>query len=300
MKFGKLDDLEGVDFTLPPTSEATSRVLSKGKGNCEVLLGCPAWGCKDWVGKLYPTGTKPTDYLKFYAQQFHTIELNTTYYRTPDATTIARWDAQTNPDFRFAPKISQQISHSRRLGQVKQLTEVFCESFVPLAEKLGSFFLQLPPNFSPNETHKLINFIREFPLGFQLAVEFRHDAWFGEGSAFEEVCQALEERNFLTVLTDVAGRRDVLHLRLTTPELMIRFVGNSLHPSDYQRADQWVQRLSEWAEMGLEKVYFFIHEPDEIDCPEMAIYFASQLAKKTNLRPKLPKLITKFQQGSLF
>lgn len=309
MKFGKLQDLSEVDFSLPEIPFETNAYFEKlsqkekfenQNDKCVVLIGCPAWSCKEWIGKIYPVGAKPKDFLKYYGYSFDTIELNTTYYRTPNLDTLLRWKNMVPNTFQFCPKISKQISHSRRLKNVKQLTEEFCNAFVELEEKLGSFFLQLPPNFTTNESDKLEEFISFFPKGYKLAVEFRHESWFEELSKFNNICQVLEERNMLTCISDVAGRRDVLHQRVTTNEIMIRFVGNKLHESDYSRINDWVNQLKNWSDKGLKKVYFFIHQPEEIECPELAEYLVKKLNKLENFKVKAPRLNIGGVQSSLF
>ncbi|UZR94035.1 DUF72 domain-containing protein [Chondrinema litorale] len=309
MKFGKLLDLNEADFSFPEVPQETkafferlskSDVSGEEKQLCEIQIGCPAWSCKEWIGKIYPVGAKSKDFLKYYGNSFDTIELNTTYYRTPDLNTLLRWKSMTPNTFQFCPKISKQISHSRRLNSVSLLTEEFCQAFNELEEQLGSFFLQLPPNFTTNEVDKLEAFILNFPKGYQLAVEFRHESWFAEPEAFKKICNLLEEQNMLTCISDVAGRRDVLHLRVTTDELMVRFVGNKLHPSDYTRITDWVQQIKTWADQGLKKVYFFIHQPEEIECPDLADFFVKELKKAGSFKVKAPRFKTGGVQSSLF
>jgi len=302
MKFGKLESLEGVDFSLPPSHKANEALAANWKkdGATAFYMGCPAWSCKEWVGKIYPSNAKDKDFLNHYGKQFNTIELNTTFYRTPEAKTVGRWAASVPEGFRFCPKFSKQITHFRRLNNVRQLTESFCETFLPLGEKLGTFFVQLPPNFSTNEFGKLEGFIKNFPLGYRVAIEFRHESWFETASTFQEVTDMLQSHGQVALITDVAGRRDVLHQRLTCEEVMIRFVGNNLHATDYRRAEAWVKRLQEWAQLGLKRVYFFLHEPDDVLCPELGKYMADQLNKHTDLQAKAPVFYPKDVQSSLF
>ncbi|MBX2844468.1 MAG: DUF72 domain-containing protein [Flammeovirgaceae bacterium] len=301
MEFGKLQDISHVDFSLPPDSVGTQKILGKLKPQeSEILIGCPAWSCKEWVGKIYPKGLKPRDFLTQYAKNFSTIELNTTYYSTPKREVVERWATVTPDYFKFCPKISSQISHYRRLGNCNLLIQEFCDAFLPLGEKLGCMFLQLPPNFTTNEAGKLISFIENFPIGYQMAVEFRHASWFKEQADFEVVCKVLESRNFLTVITDVAGRRDVLHQRLTTGNVMLRFVGNSLHETDFIRIGYWVEKLKEWIDKGASQVYFFTHEPEDVLCPELADFLVKELNSKALETPVSPKFLNQGIQGSLF
>src|SRR5215469_5107383 len=99
----------------------------------------------------------------------------------------------------------------------------------------------------------------------------------------------LHELNKGAVITDASGRRDVVHMELPIPHAFIRFVGNSLHPTDYKRCDDWVERIVSWHEMGLQSVWFFMHQHDERYSPELADYTVEQFNKHlgTNLiRPE--------------
>ena len=79
------------------------------------------------------------------------------------------------------------------------------------------------------------------------------------------------------VITDTAGRRDCAHMQPTIPKAFIRYVGNSLHPSDYSRTDAWVNRMQHWLDKGLQELYFFMHMHDETYSPELTVYLVDQL-----------------------
>jgi uncharacterized protein YecE (DUF72 family) len=133
-----------------------------------------------------------------------------------------------------------------------------------------------------------------------LAIEFRHQEWFTDSPAAERAFTLLEQFNIGTVITDVAGRRDVLHQRLTTPVATIRFVGHGLHPSDYTRIDSWVSRLLQWFDQGLHKLYLFMHQPENTFSPELILYLVRQLNKLGGFHIAEPKLTIQPVQGSLF
>ncbi|MEM1322921.1 MAG: DUF72 domain-containing protein [Bacteroidota bacterium] len=294
MKFGKLHDISEVDFSLPPTARATVDYLSNLAASAtapEVYLGCTGWSMKEWVGHVYPLKTKSKDFLYHYTRQFNTIELNTTHYRIPTLDMVHKWREESADDFHFCPKLPQTISHSRNLGQGSDQLMVFCDHIARLEEKLGCCFMQLPPYFDTQRFKILQYFVQHFPKHIPLAIELRHESWFQQTDYFEDLCSLFEEHGIATVITDVAGRRDVLHQRLTTNLAMIRFVGNGLHPTDYSRADAWVDRLHEWFEMGLSRVYFFPHEPDNLMAPDMVTYFYEQFEKRGLAQTRGPKLI---------
>ena len=280
MEFGKLYNIENIDFTLPPTPLETANIL-RGGYKPEILptvyIGCTGWSMKEWVGRVYPKGTKAQDYLLQYSRQFNTIEMNTTHYRTPSVEDVKKWYQQTPEDFRFAPKMLQTISHSKNLGYGSGQTLQFCEALQNFEEKLGICFMQLPPHFKYDDLGALELYLKKFPKHIPLAIELRHESWFSNAQYGKTIFDLLENHGVSTVITDVAGRRDVLHQRLTTRTAVIRFVGNDLHFSDFTRLDAWVLQLKSWFDMGLEEVYFFTHEPDNLKAPDLAAYLVSKI-----------------------
>jgi len=293
VKFGKLPNIANIDFKLPAQDPQTMRFLAqqaKPTSLPQIYIGCTGWSMKEWVGKVYPEKTKAKDYLKAYSKQFNTIEFNTTHYRIPSLDNIDKWKTESSPDFRFCPKILQAISHRNDLGLVSGQLLAFCDVIQGLEEKLGCCFMQLPPYFGYDRFTMLKQFIQAFPSDIPLAIELRHESWFNNPAHTTAIFDLLEANNIGTVITDVAGRRDVLHTRLTTNMAMIRFVGNDLHPTDYERIDEWVQRLKTWIDAGLSTVYFFTHEPDNINAPEMAKYLYEQITEACKVISKGPSI----------
>jgi uncharacterized protein YecE (DUF72 family) len=297
MKFGKLSSIEGLDFTLPADPPQNAEVLNKTTKPLHFYIGCTGWSMKEWVGKVYPKGSKSKDYLRHYANQFNTIELNTTHYRIPNEDTIEKWKKESSDDFRFCPKVLQQISHSRNLGIGSEQVLNFCVSIQGLEEKLGCCFIQLPPYFGADRLPVLRNFLENWPNHIPLAVEVRHESWFESPQATQSLTTLLQAYNVSTVITDVAGRRDVLHMHLSTDTAMIRFVGNGLHPSDYRRVDDWIERLNKWHQMGLKQVFFFTHEPDNILAPDLAHYLFGKLQSYQHIVVRGPKFVEDDQSG---
>lgn len=289
MKFGKLSDISSVNFSLPNDRDTTKNVLAELPDTLNPILyvGCTGWSMKEWVGHVYPSNAKTKDYLMHYAKQFNTIELNTTHYRIPNFETIQKWKKESTTDFRFCPKIPQAISHSSGMGLNDGKLRAFVESIEQLTEKMGCCFMQMPPYFDAERLAVLATFLDSFPSHIPLAIEVRHESWFRKEDSLLHLVELAKEKNCALVITDVAGRRDVLHQQLTNNIAMIRFVGNDLHPTDYSRIDEWVQRLKNWFAEGVSEVYFFTHEPDNIKSPELAKYLVEQA------KMLLPEVITR-------
>ena len=150
--------------------------------------------------------------------------------------------------------------------------------------------LQLGKNFSVKKIDNLVNYLPSLPKDIPVFVEARHITWF-EGEGRKNLFDTLHTLNLGSIISDVAGRRDCVHMELTTPHAMIRFVGNDLHPTDYSRVDAWVQRIKTWKEMGLQSLWFFVHEADENNSPAMAEYLITKLNQEIGINIQPPKLI---------
>ncbi|PHN02971.1 DUF72 domain-containing protein [Flavilitoribacter nigricans] len=299
MKFGKLEDISRVDFTLPDDPAGNEKVLNgldRPEHPPTCYIGCTGWSMPEWIGKVYPKGAKSKDFLKYYSQQFNTIEFNTTHYRIPNFSTVEKWYEESAPDFKFCPKVPQSISHSRDLGAGNDSLEFFTDVILGLKEKLGACFLQLPPYFGHDRLALLENFLQRWPQEIDLAVEVRHESWFEGEAKRRDLFNLLFRYGAGTVITDVAGRRDVLHMALTSGVAMVRFVGNGLHPTDYERIDEWVDRINIWFEQGLHEIFFFPHEPDNILAPELALYLFEKIRNNSTIRVKGPTLLDE-QEG---
>ena len=278
MEFGKLNNIDTVDFSMPAPD--TSLLSNTPASTLTIYYGCTGWSSKDWVGHWYPKGTKPSQFLEQYAKQFNTIELNTTHYRIPRAETMQLWYHSTPEGFQFCPKIPQTISHSKDLGLDNIKTRTFCNRMAILREKLGVIFMQCPPYFTSSSFPMLELFLRSFPTqSYPLAIELRHKSWFDSNQQVDKLGNVLHKYNVSLLHTDVAGRRDVLHLKATNKASVIRCVGNGLHPTDYERIDDWVFTIKKLYEAGQDTIYFFSHQPDHSLEPELCIYFRNALEK---------------------
>jgi len=301
MKFGKVAYPEKVDFSFPPIPQATEdylNLLSTKENKASLYIGATGWSMREWIGSVYPKGIKTNQYLQHYSQQFNTIEFNTTHYRIPTFETVEKWRNDSAADFKFCPKIPQSISHRNDMVIASGQLDLFLEAIASLGEKLGSCFMQLPPYFGPDRMGQLLHFLQHWPIDqFQLCLEFRQEDWFQTDQGLE-VFEVLRKKGFGSVITDVAGRRDVLHLQLTAPYTMIRFVGNGLIDSDLNRIDAWNTLLTNWAKNGLETIYFFPHQPDNILAPQ-ACEILGEKFSSNHFQFRFPNLTSSKDSGQM-
>lgn len=285
MKFGQVEDPSQIDFTLPKDHPKTAEILKSSKGkDMDIAIGCAKWNKTDLKG-FYPKGTK--DELKYYATQFNSIELNATFYGMPSPEQVLTWKEKTPPDFKFFPKITNTVSHFRRLLNITDVVTQFATSIMNFDEKLGMVFLQLHDNFKPKDYDRLEKFVKEWPQEIPLAIELRNKEWFSDEAVFEKTMSLFEGYNITNIIVDTAGRRDMLHMRLTTPVAFIRYVGANAE-SDYARLDDWMERLTEWKMQGLKKMYFFVHQNIEKASPLLSAYFIEKFNKEFDTKIHVP------------
>ena len=286
MQFGKVADPGIIDFSLPKDAPETIKVLkaSQNESPFEVYVGCAKWNRSDLKG-FYPKGTK--DELTYYSSQFNSIGLNATFYGMPDWQQVETWKNKTPEGFRFFPKLTNTISHFKRLIDVQQPVEQFCNAIAAFDDKLGMAFLQLHDNFKPKDFERLRNVLENFPAGIPLGVEVRNEEWFTNVAISKQYADMLEHLGMANIIVDTAGRRDMLHMRLTSPVAFVRYVGAN-HSSDVDRLDEWVTRIRKWRKEGLQKLYFFVHQNIELASPLLATHFIENLNKAFKLSLKVP------------
>jgi uncharacterized protein YecE (DUF72 family) len=181
-------------MTATPASLATAYVGSSG------------FSYRSWRGGFYPEGTRPRDFLRFYAEQLPSVELNTTFRSLPDEEQFLAWAAETPPDFRFAVKMTDRITHGRDLA----LLATFSERVRLLGDRLGPVLVQLGPNRPRDDgllTLLLGSLDRELPCAFEL----RHPSW-----EAPEVAAALADHRVPRV-NDPEGAAPFRYLRLREP-----------------------------------------------------------------------------------
>jgi uncharacterized protein YecE (DUF72 family) len=288
MKFGKVDNIDDVDFSIPPDHPDTDKVLAKSKAKkLDVYVGCAKWNKAD-LKNFYPKGTK--NELEYYSRQFNSIELNATFRRRIWAPQYEKW-ANTTPDgFKFCPKLGQFISHIKRLDGVEESLDLFAENASHLGDRMGVSFLQMHDNFAPKDFERVRTFAEYWKFDIPVAVELRHEGWYSDPALCDEVNAVFTKNKITNILVDTAGRRDMMHMRLTTPTAFVRYVGSN-DPSDYTRLDKWITRIASWKKKGLKELYFFVHQWEEKESPKLSAYFIERLNKKIGTELKVPEVL---------
>jgi uncharacterized protein YecE (DUF72 family) len=161
-----------------------------------ILAGSCGFAYRDWRGRFYPADLPANRMLAAYAERLPTVEIDATFYRPPDPSTLAGWYQTVPPGFSFALKAPREITHERRLADVGGPVRAFYLAAAELAEKLGPVLFQLPPTLE-KDLSRLRDLLALVPRGGRTAIEFRHPSWRDDA-----VLVALREAGVAVCVTD--------------------------------------------------------------------------------------------------
>lgn len=215
-------------------------------------MGCSGWQYADWKGRFYPVGLAQAHWLEHYSTRFETVEVNSAFYRLPEAGVFERWAASTPTDFVFSVKASRYLTHVRRLKEPGDSVERLMKRARHLGSKLGPVLLQLPPNLR-FDADALRATLQAFPSPRRVAVEPRHASW--NCDEFFDLCGEL---GAAFCLSDKAGTRSPL--RRTADWGYVRLHEGRATPAPcYGRAalNSWAARLADTWGPGADVFVYF-------------------------------------------
>jgi uncharacterized protein YecE (DUF72 family) len=210
----------------------------------KLYVGSSGFSYASWKPDFYPPGTKAGDFLRSYAERLPTVELNATFYRLPSEEQLCSWAAQTPDGFRFAVKMSRQITHFGRVDGIA----TFCERAKAMGDRLGPILVQFPPS-KLRDDGLLRLFLDSLDPELRYAFEFRHESWAGvdlQGHA---------------LVGSLSGDAPFRYLRLREP------------PYDEAALTDWAGRIRPVLDEGIDVFAYFKHE-DEPTAPAYALRLA--------------------------
>jgi len=197
-----------------------------------LYLGTSSWSAESWAGPFYPPGTRPADFLPFYATQFRTVEIDSTYYRMPSRKMVHGWRDRTPPGFIFAAKFPGEITHKKLLEDCERETAEFLSVMELLGEKQGPLLLQFPylsQEAMPNSDvfyERLARYLERLPRTRRYTVEVRNRQWLTQPLLDllrkHGVALALVDQVWMPTITQLWEKLDVLTDDLTC----IRWIGD--------------------------------------------------------------------------
>ena len=170
-----------------------------GMGDTGARIGCSGWQYKHWRNNFYPDRLPQSRWFDYYATQFDTVEINNTFYRLPEKTTFAMWEARAPRGFLYAVKASRYLTHMKKLKEpAEPLRRLFARA-QPLGRTFGPVLYQLPPNWQV-DIPRLTEFLRRLPRRREQTIEFRDPSWY-----CAEVYALLTRFRVALCLHDMAG-----------------------------------------------------------------------------------------------
>lgn len=268
-------------------------------------IGCAVWAYREWVGELFPKGSRSQDFLSLYSRRMTAVEGNTTFYSIPDAATVQRWHDETPPGFQFCPKLPRAITHEGQGGLLFPQLEraiAFVALMQGLGDRLGPIFAQLPPSYGPRGLDDLAAFLAGWPASVPLCVEVRHPDWFLPEWA-QRLNDLLRFHGVGRVLLDTRSIYDgpddpqcrserkkpavPLQPVVTSDVVLIRYISHPERDRNLGYLAEWVEQVQQWLQQG-RTVYFFAHCPIEARSPSLARTFQHQLERAAVPVPLLP------------
>ena len=237
-------------MTLFPLHEYTE--FADGRTLHERLfLGSAGWSYDDWEGPFYPPGTSSRDRLSFYARQFRSVEIDSTFYGIPTKQAVRGWYDRTPEDFMFSAKFPSSITHTAQLIDCADEMFQFVEVMTELGEKLGPLLIQFPPTYSIAGISDLARFLESLPKGLIYAVEVRHRSWL-----VDEFADLLKHHN-ASIVMSCCGPFERFW-RVTSRVAYIRWLGKWDAVEEFDRiqidrSDEiawWIPRIRHFLDQG--------------------------------------------------
>ncbi len=220
-------------------------------GSATVHIGTSGWHYKQWIGDFYPPRFAPAKMLAWYAREFHTVEINNSFYRLPEEKTFKDWAKTVPSGFLFAVKASRFLTHIKRLKDAEEPINLFFSRARHLGSHLGPVLFQLPPKWKA-DIGRLRNFLELLPRQYSYSVEFRDDSWYSD-----EIYGLLQQHNVALCVHDwhsLDWARE-----LTANFTYIRFHGTSgryagNYPDHFLK--RWAIKIQSWSS-HLSDVYVY-------------------------------------------
>ncbi len=191
----------------------------------EWSLGTQGWSYADWVGTMYDAAVRPDAYLRSYAEEFRSVEIDSTFYGTPAVDRVRKWAATVPDGFTFSCKLPREITHERRMLGAKGLIAEFYDAVRAFGPKLGCVLVQFEASYSRDEEPAFRDALDAFPGDVRTAFEFRDPGWYAP-----DVQALLEERGFALAVADAPFvPRELMHdvlRRTAVPFAYLRLIGD--------------------------------------------------------------------------
>lgn len=219
-------------------------------------IGTSGWNYAHWKGCFYPEDLPSSQWLEFYSRHFRTVELNVTFYRTPQETTVRKWVNATPEDFVFSVKMNRRITHRHRLSGAEEALETFLAMLSGFGQRLGVVLMQLPPSlrFDRERAESFFEALRRKSPHIRYALEPRHQTWLQK-----DAYALLRHYEIAFCQADSGGRYPTAEV-VTAPFVYLRFHGpGALYASAYTDGQlrAVAEKIRAWRDQGLDAYAYF-------------------------------------------
>jgi uncharacterized protein YecE (DUF72 family) len=207
-----------------------------------VLIGTSGWTYPHWKQTFFPEDLPSSQRLHYYAQRFSTVEINTTFYGTPDRSVVRDWRQSVPKHFRFSIKASRFITHNKKLLDPRKSSVKFFRAIEPLEEFTLAILFQLPPRWKFNGG-RLQAFLKKMPRRYRYVFEFRNPTWLCADAykILEDYQTALCIYDLKGFLSPLKTTTDFTYVRLHGPEAL------AYRGSYSSKAlQEWHQHIETW------------------------------------------------------
>lgn len=210
-----------------------------------IYIGTSGWSYDHWKGPFYPADLPASHMLDFYARHFHSVEINSSFYRLPEKLTLRHWYENTPDDFLFAAKASRYITHMKKLREPRSTVPAFLRRIALLGDKLGPILFQLPPHWRFNAA-RLQEFVACLSRDFSYAFEFRDRSWLNPAAL-----EILQQHDMALCIYQLEGF--TAPFELTTDWTYVRLHGpHDAYAGSYSTGalSGWSDSIARWARNG--------------------------------------------------
>ncbi len=206
----------------------------------------------------FPPQFQDKSRLTYYASLFNSIEINSSFYKVPMASTMRKWAESVPDDFQFTFKLWKEITHTRGLLFKQEDLDNFIEVISCVGDKMGCLLVQFPPSINVQHIHQLEKLLFGLKIAdplkrWKVAVEFRNRSWYEEN-----VYELLDAHQAAMVFQDLPASSGPL---IETAEFIyLRFHGpnggyRGSYPDDF--LSEYAGYIKDWQEDGKDVYAYF-------------------------------------------
>jgi uncharacterized protein YecE (DUF72 family) len=228
------------------------------------------WSYDFWKGSFYPEGLASKEFLAYYAKQFTTVEVDSTFYRIPRRQSVLDWKAQTPEGFVFSLKFPQVITHVKMLRDCQEEVQVFLERVALLEEKLGALLLQFPYAFGTKHVLLLRDFLQNLPRKHRYVVEVRNRKLLNDNFYSvlrdNDVVLAWVDSPFMPQISELTS--DFIYVRCVGDRRRVKGTLGKIEVDRTERINAWAEKLTPFLEedaevFGYFSKYYSGHSPSD-------------------------------------